>query len=123
MNTQPSARVHSYEERGTFVVVVSGEFDMEEQELLLAAWGEAERRNLPVTAVDLSGVTFGDSSFIHGLSQGWLRHRDSGRKLVLAGPLHPRLEMLLDLTGVLEHFDTVASLADALTDSPEEPAG
>ncbi|MFJ9638647.1 STAS domain-containing protein [Streptomyces sp. NPDC101178] len=112
--TPPPARVHSYEENGTFVVAASGEFDLDEQEQLLAALGEADRRNLPATAVDLSGVTFADSSLLNALLHAWRRHRTSGRRLILAGPLHPTVTQLLTVTGTLEHFEIAETLSEAL---------
>ncbi|MET9097176.1 STAS domain-containing protein [Streptomyces cyaneofuscatus] len=115
MSTQPSARVHSYEEDGAFVVAASGEFDLDEQEQLLAALGEAGRQNLPATVVDLSGVTFADSSLLNALLHAWRRHHALGRRFVLAGPLHPTITQLLTVTGTLEHFDVAGTLADALT--------
>ncbi|MDJ1645209.1 STAS domain-containing protein [Streptomyces pakalii] len=86
MTTRPPARVRVHEERGVFVVVASGDFDVDERDLLLSAWDEADERNLPVTFLDLSGVTFGDSSFLDSLLLARRRHRTADRRLVIAGP-------------------------------------
>ncbi|MEV7641393.1 STAS domain-containing protein [Streptomyces rubiginosohelvolus] len=114
MTTRPPTRVRIHEERGVFVVVASGDFDADERDLLLSAWDEADERNLPVTVLDLSGVTFGDSSFLDSLLRARHRHLTGGRRLVLAGPLHHGVELLLTVTGTLPHFETGASLTDAL---------
>ncbi|MGW3304607.1 STAS domain-containing protein [Streptomyces rubiginosohelvolus] len=66
-----------------------GDFDADERDLLLSVWVGADDRNLPVTVLDLSGVTFGDSSFLDSLLLA-RRHHWASRRLVLAGPLPPR---------------------------------
>ncbi|MEV1046636.1 STAS domain-containing protein [Streptomyces sp. NPDC049916] len=112
------AHVQVRQERGAFVVVVSGEFDADEQDLLAAAWDEADERGLPVTVLDLSAVTFADSSFLSNLLQARRRHRAASRRLVLVGPLQPRVHMLLTMTKVLEHFEVSRSLDEALSSGP-----
>ncbi|MFI0107859.1 STAS domain-containing protein [Streptomyces parvus] len=114
MTTRPPTRVRVHEERGVFVVVASGDFDADERDLLLSAWDEADERNLPVTVLDLSGVTFGDSSFLDSLLRARRRHLTADRRLVIAGPLHHRVVRLLTVTGTLPHFETAISLTDAL---------
>ncbi|MBK6043498.1 STAS domain-containing protein [Streptomyces sp. MBT55] len=99
-----------------FVLVACGDFDADERDLLLSAWDEADDRNLPVTVLDLSGVTFGDSSFLDSLLLAHRRHHAANRRLVLAGPLHRLVVLLLTVTGTLPHFGTAASLTDALRD-------
>ncbi|MGW3334084.1 STAS domain-containing protein [Streptomyces rubiginosohelvolus] len=115
MTTRLPARVQVREERGVFVVVACGDFDADERDLLLSAWDEADARNLPVTVLDLSGVTFGDSLFLDSLLLARRRHA-ANRRLVLAGPLHRLVVLLLSVTGTLPHFETAASLTDALRD-------
>ncbi|MEV1047477.1 STAS domain-containing protein [Streptomyces sp. NPDC049916] len=117
------ARVHVRAERDAFVVVVSGDFDTDERDLLDAAWDEADERALPTTAVELSGVTFGDSSFLDALLRARQRHRAARRRLVLIGPLHPRVLLLLTVTRVLEHFEVAESLTEGLEGGPHSGAG
>lgn len=102
--------------RGVFAVVACGDFDADERDLLLSVWVGADDRNLPVTVLDLSGVTFGDSSFLDSLLLAHRRHHAASRRLVLAGPLHRLAVLLLTVTGTLPHFETAASLTDALRD-------
>ncbi|MFJ9623921.1 STAS domain-containing protein [Streptomyces sp. NPDC101181] len=117
------ARVHVRAERDAFVVVVSGDFDTDERDLLDAAWDEADERALPTTAVELSGVTFGDSSFLDALLRARQRHRAARRRLVLIGPLHPRVLLLLTVTKVLEHFEVAESLTGGLEGGPHSGTG
>ncbi|MGW6650575.1 STAS domain-containing protein [Streptomyces rubiginosohelvolus] len=80
-----------------FVVVACEDFDADERDLLLSVWVGADDRNLPVTVLDLSGVTFGDSSFLDSLLLARRRHHAASRRLVLAGPLrHRRAPALRD---------------------------
>ncbi|MEV1048719.1 STAS domain-containing protein [Streptomyces sp. NPDC049916] len=120
---QRTARVHVREERGAFVVVASGAFDYDERDLLPAAWDEAQERGLSLTVADLSAVAFGDSSFLDALLVGRRRHRATGQRLVLVGPLSTTVLKLLTITNVLEHFEIVESLTEALGSGPRGTAG
>ncbi|MFE5767409.1 STAS domain-containing protein [Streptomyces sp. NPDC056485] len=87
------------------VVCLSGEFDPDTIHVLrqvLAATDETMH-----LVVDLSGVTFADSSLLHALLDA--RHR-----IVLAGPLPHQFHRLMDLTGTRRHFTTApARVAEA----------
>ncbi|MFE3579041.1 STAS domain-containing protein [Streptomyces vinaceus] len=79
------------------VVCLSGEFDADTIHVfreVLAATDEAMQ-----LVVDLSGVTFADSSLLHALLDA--RHR-----IVLAGPLPRQFHRLLDLTVTTGRFAT-----------------
>ncbi|XMN11141.1 STAS domain-containing protein [Streptomyces griseobrunneus] len=115
------ARVHVRQMQRALVITASGEFDTDEQDLLPAAWAEADEQALPLTVLDLSGVTFGDSSFLDALLQARALHHSAGRRLVLVGPLPPSILLLLTVTHVLEHFDIADSLTQALGGEPPSP--
>ncbi|MER6191295.1 STAS domain-containing protein [Streptomyces cyaneofuscatus] len=118
MPWRSQARVHIRREQGALVVTACGDFDTDEQDLLPAAWNEADQQALPVTVLDLSGVTFGDSSFLDALLRARLVHHAAGRRLVLVGPLQPPVITLLTVTQVLEHFDIADTLEQALGGEP-----
>ncbi|MFF8965637.1 hypothetical protein ACF1BK_23165 [Streptomyces globisporus] len=59
---------------------------------------------------------FGDRSFLDSLLLTRRRHHAADRRLVLAGPLHRLVVLLLSVTSTLPHFETPASLSDALRD-------
>ncbi|MFE5534707.1 STAS domain-containing protein [Streptomyces sp. NPDC056519] len=85
------------------MVCLSGEFDADTIHVfreVLAAIGSSTR-----LVVDLTGVTFADSSLLHALLDA--RHR-----IVLAGPLPRRFHRLLDRSGTMRQFAT-APEADA----------
>ncbi|WP_320782019.1 STAS domain-containing protein [Streptomyces sp. CRN 30] len=102
------------EENGRFLITATGEMDLTEDDLFAAAWAEAHERALPVTVVDLSGVSFADSALLNSLLDARKHHAATGRTLVLAGPLRPAVTRLLELTGTLGHFTVTTSLAEAL---------
>ncbi|WP_328321562.1 STAS domain-containing protein [Streptomyces sp. NBC_00388] len=56
------------------------------------------------TVVDLSGMTFADSAALHALLHGQRKHTASGVPLVLAGPLHPTVRRLFEVTGTHTAF-------------------
>ncbi|MET8658422.1 STAS domain-containing protein [Streptomyces griseus] len=116
------ARVHVRQEQGALVVVASGDFDADEQDLLPPVWDEADERALPVTVLDLSAVTFGDSSLLDALLKARRRHLAARRRLVIIGPLQPGILLLLTVTRVVEHFEIADSLTAAL-DRGAQPGG
>ncbi|MEU6935108.1 STAS domain-containing protein [Streptomyces rubiginosohelvolus] len=119
MPWQSQAHVRVCEEHHALVVAACGDFDADERDLLLAAWDEADERGLPATVVDLTGVTFADSSLLDALLRARARHHTAGRRLVLAGPLPSQVLLLLTVTGALEHFLVAGSLVEALQSPPD----
>ncbi|MEW2417836.1 STAS domain-containing protein [Streptomyces sp. NPDC046866] len=83
---------------GVWVVVCSGEFDQDTTGKVAAACG-GEAADARLLVLDVTGVTFADSSFLNVL----IRLRNA-RPVVLAGPLPRQLERLLEMTGVLALF-------------------
>ncbi|MFJ9635636.1 STAS domain-containing protein [Streptomyces sp. NPDC101178] len=123
MSWRSQAHVRVREEGGTFVVEAFGELDIDERDLFAAAWDEVDERCLPATVVDLAGVTFADSSFLDSLLRGRARHLAAGRGFVLAGPLHPTVRLLFDVTGVSPHLPMADSLAEALLRAADGAGG
>lgn len=106
--------VHVTRHPRVFEIAVRGEVDYDECDLLQAAWDEADETALPVTVVDLSAVTFGDSGLLNALLEARRRHSAEGRELVLLGPLHQAIRRLLTVSGTLEHFTVTESRNAAL---------
>ncbi|MFE5534697.1 STAS domain-containing protein [Streptomyces sp. NPDC056492] len=94
----PSVTVRS-EPDGVWVVVCSGEFDLDTTGRLAAACDRDDVAGAHLLVLDVAGVTFADSSFLNVV----LRLRN-GRSLVLVGPLPSQLERLLAMTGALALF-------------------
>lgn len=79
-------------------VVVSGELDIGTVPDLVVALRRAEASDAAMIAVDMSHVTFVDSTGIHALIAADLRSRRNGNRLrFTAGP--EQLRRLLRLTG------------------------
>ncbi|MEU2062542.1 STAS domain-containing protein [Streptomyces sp. NPDC013455] len=97
-----------------FEITVSGEIDYDENDLLQAAWAEADDAGRPVTVVDLSRVTFADSGLLNALLDAWRQHQAAARELILLGPLHPTVDRLFSLTGTREHFTITNSRSRAM---------
>ncbi|MGW9374068.1 STAS domain-containing protein [Streptomyces xanthophaeus] len=83
---------------GVWMVVCSGEFDLDTTGKLAAAC-DRDAAAVRLLVLDVTGVTFADSSFLNVL----IRLHNS-RSIVLAGPLPHQLERLLEMTGALALF-------------------
>ncbi|MFE9252594.1 STAS domain-containing protein [Streptomyces sp. NPDC007088] len=100
------------------VVQVVGEADLDTAgELDTALTGEPDAARA-VTVVDLSRTTFADSTILGVLLRAHARHEETGRRLVLAGPLEDVLRRLFDVTGTIHHLRFARTLDEALADQP-----
>ncbi|MFF5635826.1 STAS domain-containing protein [Streptomyces sp. NPDC012825] len=100
-----------YEAHGAGVVVARGSYDMQTVAPLATALGTAAEEYRKVV-LDVSGVTFADSSFLNLLI---LTHRTTD--LRLAGPT-PQVKRLLEITGV----DTVLTVRPTVEDAARQDA-
>ncbi|MFF4169535.1 STAS domain-containing protein [Streptomyces sp. NPDC001744] len=109
MYAVPERKVHFTQHGQVFVITVTGEMDHDDTEAVEAAWAAADEAALPMTAVDLSQVTFADSMLLNALLDARRRHAADGRELVLIGPLRSGVRLLLDISGTLDHFRIVST--------------
>ena len=92
------------------VLAVSGEIDLAtaptlEHELLRAEQTDA------VVAIDLTNVSFMDSTGLHMIMDANLRLRERGGRLIIVqGP--PQIRRLFELTGLSDHLDLVPDDTD-----------
>ncbi|MGW0118550.1 STAS domain-containing protein [Streptomyces sp. NPDC003327] len=84
----------------TWLLCASGEFDSETVVCLHEALSDARHARAERVLLDVSQVTFGDSSFLDELVRA---HYAPGR-LVLVGPLTRQVRRLLDMTGTRDVF-------------------
>ncbi|MFC9797229.1 STAS domain-containing protein [Streptomyces sp. NPDC127584] len=77
---------------------------------LSAAAGGGSRR----TVVDLSQVSFADSSALHTLLIAQQAHTAAGTLLVLAGPLQTALRRLLEVTNTAAAFRLADSVQEGM---------
>jgi anti-anti-sigma factor len=89
---------------GRTVLVVRGELDFSSAGHLRSELVEATRDGAGPVAVDLSGVTFIDSTGVSLLVESKRRLGESERDLVLRAPSE-RVRRVLDLSGLAQEFD------------------
>ncbi|ANB05621.1 hypothetical protein SAM40697_1661 [Streptomyces ambofaciens] len=99
-------------EGGIRVVSVSGEFDLDTIDVLAQALTRVPEGSTG-TVLDLAGVVFADSAFLHLLLQARRYHGTVGAPLVLARP-SATVSRLLDVTDTAGAF-TVAPSVPAAT--------
>ncbi|MFF4414782.1 STAS domain-containing protein [Streptosporangium sp. NPDC001559] len=98
----------------TLVVRVSGELDHYHTRLLRAELGRAwELLQSPTLILDLSALTFCDSSGIGELLQARHQGQLAGVRLILTG-VQGNLARRLNLAGLTQVFEVFPSVADAL---------
>ncbi|MFE6906713.1 STAS domain-containing protein [Streptomyces erythrochromogenes] len=83
---------------GVRLILCSGEFDLDTTGLLVKVCGEAAPAEPLI--LDVTQVTFADSSFLNAL----IRVRNS-RPLALRGPLPKQLLRVMEMTGALALFE------------------
>ncbi|MCP9999481.1 MULTISPECIES: STAS domain-containing protein [Streptomyces] len=105
---------------GLRIVRVSGEFDFDSAENLARALAPAPGDAPAGTVLDLSQVTFADSSFLHVLLRAAGEHRAAGTPLLLVRPSPPvaRLLEVTDTTGSFTFVDSVTAAASAARAAP-----
>ena len=105
------------------VVSVGGEIDPGTANELSEAALEAIQEIGPTLVLDLSGVTFMDSTGLKVLLSVHQRAQLAGGRLVLAAPPRP-VQRVVSITGLDEVFeirDTVADAVAACTETPRPP--
>ncbi|OKK17296.1 hypothetical protein AMK16_20750 [Streptomyces sp. CB00455] len=100
-------RVETRSEGEVRIVVMAGEFDMDNSDELRAAL-DPEAEGVERFVLDVSGVTFADSTALSIMLQPALN-----RPVVLAGEVPHRLARLLEVTGADRAFASAPSVAEA----------
>ncbi len=103
----PATNLWGVRDEGGHVVWVTGEVDLANADELVdvvATFLESDAP--PVLVLDLSGVTFMDSTGFERLYTGMRRIEAAGRRLTLRSPSAPVLRVL-DLLQMTQEFDIV----------------
>lgn len=95
------------------IVQITGEFDADEADTVTAALRASRTGAARATVVDLSQLSFADSSLLHALLTAQRHHERAGLAFVLAGA-PPLVRRLLDLTDTARVFTTAPQLTAAL---------
>src|SRR4051812_11626830 len=90
----------------TATVVMRGEFDLAATHDAARAVEEAENAGPRIVALDLSGLTFMDSTGLEIVLRAARRAFDDGRRLVVQRP-SPYVRRLLELTAIDQSLDIV----------------
>lgn len=98
---------------GVLLLELTGEVDLATSGRFRSHVDEARERGASTVVVDLSEVTFVDSTMLRELLRAHNETRDSGGRLVLVGAQAAVLR-LLELTGTTEVFELADSREDAL---------
>lgn len=107
------------QERNALVVAVTGHLDLDNIAPLSETLRQAAEDGVAPVVVDLSAVTFADSTTVNVLLQA---HRALGPALRLAAP-STVLERLFTLTGLDTVLPLHASVAQAIDAEPSTPLG
>ncbi|MFJ6797197.1 STAS domain-containing protein [Streptomyces sp. NPDC091268] len=94
---------------GVRVISCTGEFDQDSLGPFRQAVADALADPVRTIVVDVSPITFADSSMLNEL----IRLRNSGRPLILAGPLNPQMARLFELTSADQIFTVVDGIEAA----------
>lgn len=100
------------EQSGWTVVTVNGEVDFQTAEQMSVALSEAST-TAPWLVIDCGALTFCDSSFLGWLIRAYRRAQADGATLIVAAA-PPRLERLLDRTGLDQVLSVYPSVAEAV---------
>lgn len=95
-------------------VAPRGEFDMDASEPLAEALTAALRSPSRGTLLDLSGLTFADSTLLALVLSTVEDHREAARPLVIAGPFASSVWRVFTVTGVVAHLPLAPDRREAL---------
>lgn len=111
-DAQARGRVETRREGDARIVVMAGEFDMDNAAGLRTAMDPAAP-GVTRFVLDVAEVTFIDSTALSIMLQANLTH-----PVVLAGPVPRRLARLLEITGAHQAFATAPDVAEAKAAPP-----
>ncbi|MFE3991495.1 STAS domain-containing protein [Streptomyces goshikiensis] len=100
---------------GITVVRLQGAVDDDSAPALTRTLIDAAAHGSSRTVIDLSGLSFADSSVLHALLGARKAHAAAGKKLVLAGPLHLAISRLFEVTNTGPAFQWADSLQAGMT--------
>ncbi len=106
-------RLRTKQVEGTEIVEVSGELEMHAAPELRAELQRVCAGEKPSVLIDLSQVSFIDSTGIGVLVGGLKRAREAGGALVLVCPV-PRLRRIFEITGLLQALPMYQTREEAL---------
>ncbi|MFF2226080.1 STAS domain-containing protein [Streptomyces globisporus] len=100
---------------GMTVLRLRGDLDFEDASALAEAVRGALVEDPRVLAIDVSSVTFADSSMLRTLVETQQDMEDRSGAMVLVGPITPPMRRLLEITATDELFAIAEDLSEAVT--------
>lgn len=101
----PLLTIESSEQGEALVVALAGEFDLASAQLVDDELARAQE-SYPVVILDLTGVTFMDSTGLHVVLRVDERMQEAGTSLRVV-PGGPQVQRLFQLTGATDRLQTV----------------
>ena len=98
----PLLRVQSTEQDDALVLALAGEFDLASAQLVDEELARAQESH-PIVILDLSQVTFMDSTGLQVVLRVDERMRESGSSLLVV-PGSPQVQRLFELTGAIDRL-------------------
>ncbi|WP_157850108.1 MULTISPECIES: STAS domain-containing protein [Kitasatospora] len=95
------------------VLHLRGDLDHDNEREVAAEVEAAAARSAGLLVLDVSAVTFADSSALRTLVLAQQRAEEAGGALVLLGPLGPALRRLLEITATDGYFTVADTLPQA----------
>jgi len=103
--TGKSGEIDTLREGESVTVVVTGEIDVSTAGELDAAIREVEKTEVSRIVVDLSDLSFIDSTALEVLLRASIRHRQDGKRLSFVKSKHDSVTTLIALTCTEEMFE------------------
>jgi anti-anti-sigma factor len=103
--TGKPADIKTRREGDSVTVAVAGEIDLATADNLDAAIRDAEKTEIGRIVVDLSDLSFLDSTGLEVLLQASVRHRQDGNRLIFVPSKHDSVTRLIALTHTSEMFE------------------
>ncbi|MGW3583450.1 STAS domain-containing protein [Streptomyces rubiginosohelvolus] len=100
---------------GMTVLRLRGDLDFEDASSLAEAVRQALVEDPRVLAIDVSSVTFADSSMLRTLVETQQHMEDRSGAMVLVGPITPPMRRLLEITATDQLFAVAENLSQAVT--------
>lgn len=100
---------------GMTVLRLRGDLDFEDATSMAEAVRGALGENPSVLAVDVSSVTFADSSMLRVLVETQQHMEDRAGVMVLVGPITPPMRRLLEITATDQLFTIAEDMSQATT--------
>jgi anti-sigma B factor antagonist len=103
--TGTPADIRIHRDGDAVIIIVSGEIDLSTASRLESAIRDAEETDIGRIVLDMSDLSFLDSSALNVLLQASLRNREDGNRLSFVPSRHDAVKRLVALTGTAKYLE------------------